>query len=368
MDLHRLGIADPRVEETAQAAVSSVTTLDIGHWEVVSPSGQSYQVSLWEENGGWYGHCSCPQFAEYVKTPGPGQLVQPCTHLVWMKRKLLEDAKNLALPKTLVEGPPSVKIPKEEEEEAAVTVTVPPPSPPETLLRPPLTVDLQTARAAIAGIRAVLDAVIGPEDVVELQGKTYIKRSGFRKLALAYSLSTQIIARGWETVGQETLAYSHARVFAPDGRFADGQGWCALGEQPAKRGKRKPEELEPRPILPQDYHVAAATADTRALNRAIADLVGGGAVSAEEIDATLVTQEAPALAPTPKPKPSPSPPVTERQLRLLERLKAQIGEPRFREVTGFSSPQDLAALSKREATQVINTVLAEIRRTGFPDD
>jgi hypothetical protein len=355
------------VEETAQAAVSSVTTLDIGHWEVVSPSGQSYQVSLWEENGGWYGHCSCPQFAEYVKTPGPGQLVQPCTHLVWLKRKLLADAKNFRFPESPLPEAALLAAQEPERRESGAREPTPPEEVRETV-RPPLTVDPETARAAIAGTRAVLDAVIGPEDVVELQGKTYIKRSGFRKLALAYSLSTQIIARGWETVGQETLAYSHARVFAPDGRFADGQGWCALGEQPAKRGKRKPEELEHRPILPQDYHVAAATADTRALNRAIADLVGGGAVSAEEIDATLVTQEAPALAPTPKPKPSPSPPVTERQLRLLERLKAQIGEPRFREVTGFSSPQDLAALSKREATQVINTVLAEIRRTGFPDD
>ena len=57
------------------------------------------------------------------------------------------------------------------------------------------------------------------------------------------------------------------RAIAPNGQFVDGDGHCSLWEKG----------------YPNTYHNAKSTAHTRAKNRAISDLVGGGEVSAEEI-------------------------------------------------------------------------------------
>jgi hypothetical protein len=64
------------------------------------------------------------------------------------------------------------------------------------------------------------------------------------------------------------------RAVAPNGQFGDGDGYCSLdeGRFKSRSGRQK---------LENDLRI---TATTRAKNRATADLVGMGEVSAEEIE------------------------------------------------------------------------------------
>jgi hypothetical protein len=107
------------------------------------------------------------------------------------------------------------------------------------------------------------------DDYQNISGKRFVKKSGWRKLAVAFGVTFEIrdhlIERGDD--GKVLRAEFIVRASAPNGRFADGWGLCSRTE----RSFSKPE------------HDIPATAETRAKNRAASDLFGMGAVSAEEI-------------------------------------------------------------------------------------
>ena len=115
------------------------------------------------------------------------------------------------------------------------------------------------------------------EDYQDIQGKLRIKKSGWRKIAAAFGISDQIVREerreieGGSTGGRYFVWEITVRAIAPNGRYSDAVGSCASNE-------RRFAHLD---------HDVRATANTRAKNRAIADLVGGGEVSAEELDAEL---------------------------------------------------------------------------------
>ncbi len=117
--------------------------------------------------------------------------------------------------------------------------------------------------------------------------KSFIKKSGWRKLATAFNLSIEIVKE--ERKEHLAMEYKHkdkitsietieikpgfvvevtAKVIAMNGRYMYGLGSCASNERDFSK-------LE---------HDIRATAETRAKNRAISDLIGGGEVSAEEIE------------------------------------------------------------------------------------
>lgn len=111
--------------------------------------------------------------------------------------------------------------------------------------------------------------------------KPFVKKAGWRKLATAFNLSDQVIKE--LRVEYAEMPYKEkdlvvmkpgfvwemtVRAIAPNGRFAEGVGSCASNE----RGFAHVE------------HDVRATAMTRAKNRAISDLIGGGEVSAEEME------------------------------------------------------------------------------------
>lgn len=107
-------------------------------------------------------------------------------------------------------------------------------------------------------------------------GKWFVKKSGWLKRAVAYGISTQKVEREIfrDENGQIMRAEFVMRAIAPNGRFADGWGACAADET-RFRDSRARQKLE---------HDIPATAQTRATNRAISNLVGNGEVSAEEVD------------------------------------------------------------------------------------
>jgi hypothetical protein len=109
------------------------------------------------------------------------------------------------------------------------------------------------------------------------RGQKFVKKSGWRKIAAWFNLSIELIADEVERDEQGEVCRSKvwARAVAPNGRFADGDGYCDAAESrfSGPRGNKSKIENDLR-----------GTATTRAVNRAISNLVGMGAVSAEEMD------------------------------------------------------------------------------------
>ena len=98
------------------------------------------------------------------------------------------------------------------------------------------------------------------------------KKSAWQKLARAFNVDTSIIDRDIERtkMGRVKEAYYCVRATLPNGRSVESDALCSRSE----KGKDKVSD-----------HTIMSTAKTRATNRAIAELIGAGEVSAEEMGA-----------------------------------------------------------------------------------
>lgn len=121
--------------------------------------------------------------------------------------------------------------------------------------------------------RATAKALEDPEDLVTIEGRPFRKKSFWRKIALAYGVSVELrearAQLGSDEEGVGFWSRVTVRATSSRGRFADGVAVCS-NREPTKKGATQ--------------HVVYATAYTRAANRAIADLVAAGEVSAEEVE------------------------------------------------------------------------------------
>ena len=116
------------------------------------------------------------------------------------------------------------------------------------------------------------EELLNENDYQEIQGKKCIKKSGWRKLQTAFGISDELIKEERKTQGNYFTYEATVKVSTQNGRFAFGIGSCASNE-------RRFAHIE---------HDVRSTAHTRAKNRAISDLIGGGEVSAEEMDFNTV--------------------------------------------------------------------------------
>ena len=98
------------------------------------------------------------------------------------------------------------------------------------------------------------------------------KKSAWQKLARAFNVDTQIVDRDIERtkMGKVKEAYYCVRATLPNGRSVESDALCSRSE----KGKDNASD-----------HTIMSTAKTRATNRAIAELIGAGEVSAEEMTA-----------------------------------------------------------------------------------
>jgi hypothetical protein len=132
------------------------------------------------------------------------------------------------------------------------------------------------AREAMERWQAFTAAMLVETDWQTIPSGKFVKRSGWRKIATGYTLSCEILED--EVIerdehGEPKRARAKARVIHREtGRSWEGTGRCSTTEARFRRGDAKAE------------HDVTATAVTRAINRATADLVGFGQVSAEEVD------------------------------------------------------------------------------------
>lgn len=111
--------------------------------------------------------------------------------------------------------------------------------------------------------------VKSPQDIVYIQGKEYLTKSFWRKMGTFFNLTDDIMTREIEldSMGKTRSAYYEVRVTHPNGRSVVGIGFCCATE---------------RRFAHPDHDIRA-TANTRAKNRAISDMIAGGEATAEEM-------------------------------------------------------------------------------------
>jgi len=147
-------------------------------------------------------------------------------------------------------------------------------------VEPLLPMAADDAAGAMIAYQDLTGRLLTAEDWQGLPGRdeSFVKRSGWAKLATFYGVSTELRAReiDRDDDGQILRARCLVRATHPNGRYAEGDGACAVTERrfASDRGRQKLE------------HDLLATAYTRASNRAVSNLIGFGEVSAEEMDGT----------------------------------------------------------------------------------
>jgi len=116
---------------------------------------------------------------------------------------------------------------------------------------------------------ALKEKIAKPEDKQVIQGKEFYKKSYWRKLATFFNLSVEVVEERQESLADGNIVFHFTcKAIAPNGRYAIGAGTCDLMEKGYKN----------------TIHNARSTAETRAFNRSVSNLVGGGEVSAEELE------------------------------------------------------------------------------------
>lgn len=143
-------------------------------------------------------------------------------------------------------------------------------------------------------------AIAEDSDKQEIQKKIFLKKSYWRKIATFFNLTVDVVSESHEQIGKTMVWHFTCKAIAPNGRSAIGVGSCDAFEKAIKtddgymtekvlswkrlsNGKNIPDEKQLVPAQPNSLHNIRSTAETRAFNRAVSNLVGGGEVSADEI-------------------------------------------------------------------------------------
>jgi hypothetical protein len=166
------------------------------------------------------------------------------------------------------------------------------------------------ALEAYRNLQASLDRAM-PDQIMQLDGRPFRKKGYWRAVAVAFHLTVEPVSETREVNshfddGRENFGWVVSyKVTAPNGRSAVGDGSCFAIEKarrfrcphPESPGSRRtlhfPAETCPdydpafswKSLPPQaTEHNIRSHAHTRAMNRAVSNLVGFGEVSAEEMD------------------------------------------------------------------------------------
>lgn len=178
-------------------------------------------------------------------------------------------------------------------------------------------VNPQQAMEAWKVYQDLKSAIVDKEvDVQKIGDRDFLKKSYWRKVATFFNLTMEVVKEKNEKLGKTFVWHFTVKAIAPNGRYAIGVGSCDAFEKAVlkdgkylakgkvtkwgknKAGKFFPEEWEWVDAVPNSIHNIRSTAETRAYNRAISNLVGGGEVSAEEVDQNAMQQEVKEVAPT----------------------------------------------------------------------
>ena len=147
-------------------------------------------------------------------------------------------------------------------------------------------VDVDSAAAFMQNYQDLVNALLDPSDYQKINGVPKKKKSAWRKLATAFNISDDIIQEKIirEDDYQIVSAWFMVKATLPNGRSSIGVGDCSIFDKIKNTDKEMPSNFELRKRFNNAEHDILTTAHTRAKSRAIADLIGGGEVSAEELE------------------------------------------------------------------------------------
>lgn len=134
--------------------------------------------------------------------------------------------------------------------------------------------DFETYRA----IQATIDKCM-PDSIMDIKGKPFRKKSYWRAVATAFNVTVEPASDEYFEIGDITTndydwGYRiNYKASTPSGRVAYGDGTCMASEKRRKDGS----------MVDATHHNVRGHANTRAINRAVSNLVGFGEVSAEEM-------------------------------------------------------------------------------------
>ena len=203
--------------------------------------------------------------------------------------------------------------------------------------------NVQAALEVMKAFQELKQKVLDANDTVTISGKQYIKRSGWRKIAMAFNISTEVVKIEREKIYDKTYVVRViARARAPGGRVSEEAGVCDSTE--FERGN-----------LQGTLHNIETKAVTRAINRAISNLVGGGEVSAEEIikgpDEVVRERE---IQEEPQQKEPPRELITTKQINFLNNLMKDDDVRKL--VNERLNGRKLSEISKDEASDIIKEI------------
>lgn len=154
-------------------------------------------------------------------------------------------------------------------------------------------VDVKGASEYMDNYQELVEALLVDSDYQMIGSKKAKKKSAWRKLATAFKISDEIVTEQLifdENDGQIVSARYKVKATLPNGRSTIGVGVCSIydkirysatGKHPADT--ETPSHFILRGRFSNAEHDVPSIAHTRAKNRAIADLIGAGEVSAEEL-------------------------------------------------------------------------------------
>jgi len=141
-------------------------------------------------------------------------------------------------------------------------------------------IDVDRLAEAFRTFQEFKQRLLTKDDSVLIAGRQYLKKSAWRKWALACAVSDELVSYDrLPAQGKDSEGNFSYRVVAR--AFHEHTGRCSVGVAVASRKEKKDWAHEEHDIF--------TLAHTRAKNRAIADLVGGGEVTAEEMTTTHET-------------------------------------------------------------------------------
>lgn len=148
----------------------------------------------------------------------------------------------------------------------------------------------------------VCETILDKTDYQVYEGKPRKKKSAWRKLATAFNVSTRVVSEEIERTESRHVLSASYTICAYSGpkdnphRQFEAVGYCDINEKccPSQRGEKCHKAAwkghyccakgcDGRKHWSHPDHDVKSTAQTRASNRAIADLIGCGEVSAEEL-------------------------------------------------------------------------------------
>ena len=146
--------------------------------------------------------------------------------------------------------------------------------------------DIEGTVAFFNNYQELTQQLLDTHDYQKLGEKQFKKKSAWRKYATAFSITDRVVEKEIirDTNHRIISARYEVEASAPNGRKAIGVGVCSIYDKLKSSDTQEPSYFELRKRFSHAEHDIVATAHTRAKSRAIADIIGTGEVSAEEME------------------------------------------------------------------------------------